>query len=422
MEAHLAPRQPIQVNKITSSCEIFSGPHDTQYYMEISNKPLLIMHPRISTKQEVSGTLSNSSKTILVTLNLRLFKFEADLKQQQSEMNNKIDTVLKAITDRIAGALPSDTIKNPKLNVNSTTSILSACSYPIEDPQWSTHIHGNFTYVMDFIIIEDISPIIDPRLSQVVLEKPFVEISKLTHDPLEGVVRFTNGIDEITYEIPHKIEQYNSLSDLEKEHTKLVYLRNEEDKRRGVEWKALQGERLIYIKSDKAISLGDATSKVAGQRKPEGQWTADERKAANLDQQLKSLIMPSDVKESRAMDLKLCCNTFKFKEGESLTQTFIGYKAMMNELVNYGIKLSNLEINTGFINGLPKKWLSFCQSLRNTNLIKDSELAFLFGKNKGLISKTYDWDDEQVSSDENEGTKVKALMALTDEEKVLVGK
>ncbi|GKA53447.1 hypothetical protein Tco_0746762 [Tanacetum coccineum] len=34
----------------------------------------------------------------------------------------------------------------------------------------------------------------------------------------------------------------------------------------------------------------------------------------------------------------------------------------------------------------------------------------------------YDWDDEEVSSDENEVTEVKALMALTDEERVLVGK
>ncbi|GJR06828.1 hypothetical protein Tco_0529812 [Tanacetum coccineum] len=30
---------------------------------------------------------------------------------------------------------------------------------------------------------------------------------------------------------------------------------------------------------------------LASQRKPEGQWTADERKAANLDHRLKSLIM-----------------------------------------------------------------------------------------------------------------------------------
>ncbi|GKA43352.1 hypothetical protein Tco_0736076 [Tanacetum coccineum] len=34
MEAHLAPMQLTQVNKITSSCEICSGPHDTQYCME----------------------------------------------------------------------------------------------------------------------------------------------------------------------------------------------------------------------------------------------------------------------------------------------------------------------------------------------------------------------------------------------------
>ncbi|GJS05036.1 hypothetical protein Tco_0321544 [Tanacetum coccineum] len=45
----------------------------------------------------------------------RLSKFEAYFKQQQSEMTNKIDIVLKAIIDRIAGMLPSDTVKNLKL-------------------------------------------------------------------------------------------------------------------------------------------------------------------------------------------------------------------------------------------------------------------------------------------------------------------
>ncbi|GKE80681.1 hypothetical protein Tco_1550681 [Tanacetum coccineum] len=239
-------------------------------------------------------------------------------------MTNKIDTVLKAIIDRIAGALPSDTVKNPKL---STSPVLSGRSYPIIDPQCSTHIHGlinaitiqpkqqgeshndkleenkeeekddpknihvnpsvpldpsilfitekviklnsffeslrkldprenldrgvsnftgrikgihvfvgNFTYIIDFMIVEDISSIIDPRFSQVVLGRPFVEISNMTHNPPKGVVRFTNRTDEITYKMPHKIEQYNSLLDLEKEHTKLVYLRNEEGKRRGVKY------------------------------------------------------------------------------------------------------------------------------------------------------------------------------------------
>nr|GEZ89213.1 hypothetical protein [Tanacetum cinerariifolium] len=62
-------------------------------------------------------------------------------------MTNKIDTALKAITDLIAGALPSNTVKNPKLNVNTTTSVVSGRSYPTEDPQCSSHIHGSINAI-----------------------------------------------------------------------------------------------------------------------------------------------------------------------------------------------------------------------------------------------------------------------------------
>ncbi|GJY64843.1 hypothetical protein Tco_0466303 [Tanacetum coccineum] len=95
---------------------------------------------------------------------------------------------------------------------------------------------GNFTYVFGFMIVEDISSIVDPRLSQVVLGRPFFDVSNMTHDLSSGVVRFKNGAKEIAYKMPHKIEQYNSLLDLEKEHIKSVYLRNEEDKRKGVNY------------------------------------------------------------------------------------------------------------------------------------------------------------------------------------------
>nr|GFA91269.1 retrotransposon Orf1 [Tanacetum cinerariifolium] len=63
---------------------------------------------------------------------------------------------------------------------------------------------------------------VDPRLSQVVPVKPFVEISNMTRDLSLGVVKFTDETNEITYKMPYKIEQYNSLSDLEKEHMKSV--------------------------------------------------------------------------------------------------------------------------------------------------------------------------------------------------------
>ncbi|GJT25814.1 hypothetical protein Tco_0895751 [Tanacetum coccineum] len=376
MEAHLAPKQSVQLNEITSSCEICSGPYDTQYCME--NPKQDFVDYASSRTDEAGGKW-----------------FEGDFKQQQGEITNKIDTVLKANTDRIMRALPNPqcsarihssinaitiypkqpskphddepgeneiskteatdkehhtmvrveserkkskgekreeegnieninidspsqpdpsisfiTEKVRKLNSFLETSGLvpqssdtefvcikgddgdilfieiikkydDSCkeelredenaatggleveyfdTFPIRselachkklDPKEDTNrrvsnftgrikgMHtfiGNFTYVVDFMIVEDISSIIDPRLSQVVLGKPFVEISNMTHDLSLGVVKFTDGINKIAYKMPHKLEQYNLLSDLEKKHTKSVYLRNEEDKRRGVEY------------------------------------------------------------------------------------------------------------------------------------------------------------------------------------------
>ncbi|GJR21136.1 hypothetical protein Tco_0969663 [Tanacetum coccineum] len=104
MKAHLDPTQPTQVNKITTLCEICSGPHDTQYCMEDPEQAFVeYASSRIDEAEE--GLVSN----FMASQDARLSKFEADFKQQQSEMTNKIDIVLKAITDRIPGALPSDT-------------------------------------------------------------------------------------------------------------------------------------------------------------------------------------------------------------------------------------------------------------------------------------------------------------------------
>ncbi|GJZ07431.1 MAK10-like protein [Tanacetum coccineum] len=215
MEAHLAPKQPIQVNKITSSCEICSGPHDTQYCMENPKQAFIDYassrtdkaggkwytfkpeqnnlgdtynlswksHPNLRWRQpqnsqnnfsnppnrfQPNGSFLNRSfnnnpqsfnnqsnleglvSNFMASQDARLSKFEADFKQQQSEMTNKIDTVLKAITDRMAGALPSDTIKNPKLNVNPTSLVLSFYSYPTNDPQCSSHPSNSINAVKKY--------------------------------------------------------------------------------------------------------------------------------------------------------------------------------------------------------------------------------------------------------------------------------
>ncbi|GJZ30473.1 hypothetical protein Tco_0575520 [Tanacetum coccineum] len=127
MEAYLALTQPTQVNKVTTLCEICSGPHDTQYCME-DPEQAFIEYASSHTDEAGEGLASN----FMTSQDARLSKFEANFKQQQSEMTNKIDTVLKAITDRIAGALPSDTVKNSKL---STYLVLFVRSYPTIDPK-----------------------------------------------------------------------------------------------------------------------------------------------------------------------------------------------------------------------------------------------------------------------------------------------
>ncbi|GJZ79169.1 hypothetical protein Tco_0644006 [Tanacetum coccineum] len=111
---------------------------------------------------------------------------------------------------------------------------------------------GNFTYVSDFMIIEDTSSVIDPKVSHVVLGKPFVELSDMTHDSSLGVVRLINGNEEITYKMPYKIEQYDSISNDEKENMKSVYLRNDEDKKKGVEY--VMSKKLGFYKE--CLELG----------------------------------------------------------------------------------------------------------------------------------------------------------------------
>ncbi|GJV60843.1 MAK10-like protein [Tanacetum coccineum] len=95
----------------------------------------------------------------------RLSKFEAGFKRQQGEMTNKIDTMLKAITDQIACTLPSDTVKNPKLG---THPVLFARSYPTMDPQCSSYPYTSINAIKAHFK--------EVTISQTSLQQPEVEI------------------------------------------------------------------------------------------------------------------------------------------------------------------------------------------------------------------------------------------------------
>ncbi|GKA22097.1 MAK10-like protein [Tanacetum coccineum] len=132
--------------------DILIGPHDTQYYMENLEHDF-VDYASLRTDEAGSkwytfkpeqNNLEGLVSEFMASQDARLSRFEADFKQQQSEMTNKIDTLLKAISDRIAGTLPSDMVKNPKLG---THPVSSARSYSTTDPQCSTQIHSSINTI-----------------------------------------------------------------------------------------------------------------------------------------------------------------------------------------------------------------------------------------------------------------------------------
>ncbi|GKD04539.1 hypothetical protein Tco_1179513 [Tanacetum coccineum] len=339
MEAHLAPTQPTQVNKITTLYEIRSGPHDTQYCMEDPKQafveyaslrideargkwytfkpeqnnlgdtynPSWKSHPNLSTKEneEEECNLGNANSdphpqhdplTSIATKTVRkLSSFlgelglvpqipdvefvctkdgdvlfikiikknepderdpreveERSIKEVEIEYFDTFPTRDELTYHRylMSGPVPSIFLRDPIITTRCPKNIKIPCNI------------GNLNIGMAYIDLN--SPLnimtrvqynqiirrkLEPRengngfrgVSNFarrvrVLGKPFVKVSRMTYDLDEGVVRFTNGNSEVAYKMPHMIEQYNSLTDEELEHTKSVYFRNQEDREKGVDY------------------------------------------------------------------------------------------------------------------------------------------------------------------------------------------
>ncbi|GJV44954.1 MAK10-like protein [Tanacetum coccineum] len=89
MEAHIAPMQPTQVNKITSLCELCSGPYDTQYYME--NPKLAFVEYASSCIDEARGTTFEARvREYMAAHTERMERFENAISKQREEINDKM--------------------------------------------------------------------------------------------------------------------------------------------------------------------------------------------------------------------------------------------------------------------------------------------------------------------------------------------
>ncbi|GJX22785.1 mitochondrial proton/calcium exchanger protein-like protein isoform X1 [Tanacetum coccineum] len=174
------------------------------------------------------------------------------------------------------------------------------------------------------------------------------------------------------------------------------------------------------------ILNGPYVPMTTGVRKPKAQLSDNERKAANLDQQLKSLIMsvlpddqmnkmnsiinceiekstwenlilyhegPYDVKENRVVDLKLCYNTFRFKEGRGYRAAAPRFYQRNNANPLYQERRQSMEDTLSkFMSESTKR------HKQNSNLIKEIQASTDAAiRNQGASIKTLEIQIRQMS-------------------------
>ncbi|GJX20519.1 hypothetical protein Tco_0223196 [Tanacetum coccineum] len=61
---------------------------------------------------------------------------------------------------------------------------------------------GSFTYIMDFVVLEDIGEFIMSDMAEFLMGRPFRKITKLKYGVDKGLVSFTKIFDTYTYRMP----------------------------------------------------------------------------------------------------------------------------------------------------------------------------------------------------------------------------
>ncbi|GJT59122.1 hypothetical protein Tco_1002655 [Tanacetum coccineum] len=108
----------------------------------------------------------------------------------------------------------------------------------------------NMSHVMDFTILENIEANIDPSLSHVVFDRPFIKITKLILDKEQGLITFTDGIKKVTFKTPYRDSEMDDLTSDEHDLLSSRVILSEDYYRRGCE-RASDIESGVYMNVDK---------------------------------------------------------------------------------------------------------------------------------------------------------------------------
>ncbi|GJZ42232.1 hypothetical protein Tco_0589118 [Tanacetum coccineum] len=71
---------------------------------------------------------------------------------------------------------------------------------------------GSFTYITNFVVLEDIGEFIMSDMTNVLMGRPFRKITKLEYDIAKGLVSFTKVFDTYTYRMPRTIPRLKNFN------------------------------------------------------------------------------------------------------------------------------------------------------------------------------------------------------------------
>ncbi|GJR51463.1 hypothetical protein Tco_1401984 [Tanacetum coccineum] len=71
---------------------------------------------------------------------------------------------------------------------------------------------GSFTYVTDFVVLEDIREFIISDMSEVMMGRPFRSVTQLEYDCIKGLISFTEIFDTYIFQIPRMIPRLKNFS------------------------------------------------------------------------------------------------------------------------------------------------------------------------------------------------------------------
>nr|GEY96656.1 glycosyl transferase, family 8 [Tanacetum cinerariifolium] len=71
---------------------------------------------------------------------------------------------------------------------------------------------GSFTYIMDFVVLEDIGEFIVSDMTDVVMGKPFRAVTQLEYDCIKGLISFTVIFDTYIYRMPRTITRLKNFN------------------------------------------------------------------------------------------------------------------------------------------------------------------------------------------------------------------